>query len=102
MVAELLDIRNHLGLYPPFDGLSDEQLDKVANQIDVAYYRADSEILQLNQKIHDLNYVRSGAVEIFRRTGNSIPLKNTLFTGSQCFCGSFKTITFLKILNLIL
>ncbi len=69
MVAELLDIRNHLGLYPPFDGLSDEQLDEVASQVDVVYYRAGSEILQLNQEIHDLYYVRSGAVEIFRRTG---------------------------------
>jgi CBS domain-containing protein len=66
---EVAEIRQHMARFPPFDGLSDELLDAVAASVDVAYFKAGSEILQRDQEIHDLHYIRSGAVEIYRRTG---------------------------------
>ncbi len=67
MNVELLEIRDHMGRFPPFDALSDELLDEVASQVDVAYFRAGSAILEADREIHDLCYIRSGAVEIYRR-----------------------------------
>jgi len=69
MEVELLEIRDHMGQNPPFDMLSDDELDHLAGQVEVTYYRADSQILDLHQDIADLYYIRSGAVEIFRPRG---------------------------------
>ncbi|WP_136248843.1 DUF294 nucleotidyltransferase-like domain-containing protein [Halomonas borealis] len=69
MDVELLEIRQHLGRFPPFETLSDELLDEVASRVEVAYFKADSDILVLDQELHELCYVRSGAVEIYRRGG---------------------------------
>jgi len=69
MEAELLEIRQHMERFPPFDRVPDELLDTVVAQIEVAYYRAGTDILQLDQKVQHLGYVRSGAVEIYGRTG---------------------------------
>ncbi|WP_444678306.1 DUF294 nucleotidyltransferase-like domain-containing protein [Halomonas sp. E19] len=66
---ELLEIRRHMGRFPPFDGLSDALLDAVAGQVEVGYFRAGTDILVLDQPITELCYIRSGAVEVFRRTG---------------------------------
>ncbi|MFQ3789206.1 DUF294 nucleotidyltransferase-like domain-containing protein [Halomonas sp. A29] len=70
MDAELLEIRQHMGRFPPFDVLDDELLDNVAGQVEVSYFKAGSDILQLDQELHELCYIRSGAVEIRRRTGD--------------------------------
>ncbi|MCK8515991.1 DUF294 nucleotidyltransferase-like domain-containing protein [Methylonatrum kenyense] len=67
--AEVREIRQHLGNYPPFDGLSDELLDAVADSVDVAYFKSGSSILDRNDGIDSLYYVRSGAVDIYRRNG---------------------------------
>ncbi|UYG08548.1 DUF294 nucleotidyltransferase-like domain-containing protein [Halomonas sp. M4R1S46] len=69
MDVELLEIRQHLGRFPPFEGLSDELLDEVASQVEVAYFKAGTDILTLGQELHELCYIRSGAVEVFRRGG---------------------------------
>ena len=69
MDPELLEIRRHLASHPPFEALSDELLDSVAEHIEIHYYRAGSQILEAGQSIESLQYVRSGAVEIYRRTG---------------------------------
>ncbi|UYG04855.1 DUF294 nucleotidyltransferase-like domain-containing protein [Halomonas sp. LR3S48] len=69
MDAELLEIRQHMGRFPPFDSLDDELLDSVAGQIEVGYFQAGSDILELDQELHELCYIRSGAVEVRRRTG---------------------------------
>jgi len=69
MQIELLEIRDHLQRFPPFDALPDESLDAIARQIEVAYYKAGSDILLYGAAIHELHYVRSGAVEIYRRNG---------------------------------
>lgn len=70
MDPELLEMRRHLSAHPPFDGLTDEQLDDIANHVEISYYRAGSEIIASNQPIKALFYVRSGAVEVYRRSGD--------------------------------
>lgn len=69
MQAELIEIRNHLAQHAPFDDLSEEILDEVVSRIEVAYFRAGSEILALGQHNTYLHYIRSGAVELYRRSG---------------------------------
>ncbi|MCE0733551.1 DUF294 nucleotidyltransferase-like domain-containing protein [Halomonas sp. G15] len=69
MEVEWLEIRQHMGRFPPFDALSDELLDEIAGQVEVAYYRADSDIFVADQEVDVLGYVRSGAVEVSRRNG---------------------------------
>ncbi len=69
MQAELIDIRNHMQQYPPFDELPDSVLDDVAGTIEIKYFKAGSPILEVGQKNSWLHYVRSGAVELFRRSG---------------------------------
>jgi CBS domain-containing protein len=70
MEAELLEIRQHMGRFAPFDRISDELLDSVVEHIEIAYFRADTEVLGIDQPIHHLGYVRSGAVEIYSRSGS--------------------------------
>ncbi len=67
--AEAREIRQHLGRFPPFDGLSDELLDEVAGAVDVAYFKSGSAILDRDDEIDSLHYIRSGAVDIYRRNG---------------------------------
>ena len=69
MQAELIDIRNHMVKHAPFDDLPAEMLDRVVSGIEVTYFRADTNILEFGQSNNYLHYIRSGAVEIFRRTG---------------------------------
>ncbi|MGV8842069.1 MAG: DUF294 nucleotidyltransferase-like domain-containing protein [Pseudomonas sp.] len=69
MQIELIEIRDHLSRFPPFDGLPEETLDEIARQTEVAYFKAGTDILTFGADIHDLHYVRSGAVEIYRRNG---------------------------------
>ncbi|HKJ94100.1 MAG TPA: DUF294 nucleotidyltransferase-like domain-containing protein [Gammaproteobacteria bacterium] len=69
MDTELLEIRSNMGRYPPFDRISDELLDEVAGSIEVAYFKAGTPIIEQDETIHDLCYIRSGAVEVYRRTG---------------------------------
>lgn len=69
MQAELIEIRNHLAQHAPFDEMSDETLDRIVSGIEVAYFRAGTDILSLGERNTYLHYVRSGAVEIYRRSG---------------------------------
>lgn len=66
MEAEVREIREHLGRYPPFDRLSEQLLDKVASSVEISYFRAGSLILSYKQNIDSLYYIRSGAVEVYR------------------------------------
>ena len=70
MDPELLEIRRHISQYPPFDGLCDDHLDAIAEQVEVAYHRAGSQILEAGAPIDALHYIRSGAVEVYRRSGD--------------------------------
>ena len=69
MEAEQIEILNFISQYSPFDLLPEEQLNELAIEIEVAYYRADSMILNLGDSINDLFLIRSGAVEVYRRKG---------------------------------
>lgn len=69
MQTEQIEIAGFLGNHPPFDSLSDEAVNHLAMQVEIAYYRADTDILNFAEAIHDLYVIRSGAVETYRRTG---------------------------------
>jgi CBS domain-containing protein len=69
MEVETLEIRSHLSRFPPFDGLSEDLLDQVAGGVEIAYFKAGTDILTFDEPIEALLYVRSGAVEVFRRNG---------------------------------
>lgn len=70
MEAELIEICDHIGRHPPFDALSDDLLDEVVAGVEVAYYKAGTTILEFGTVIHELYYIRSGAVEIYRHNGD--------------------------------
>ncbi|MBA1203449.1 cyclic nucleotide-binding/CBS domain-containing protein [Pseudomonas capeferrum] len=78
MQIELQEIRDHLHRFPPFDALPLETLDGIAQRVEVSYFKAGSDILEAGAVIRDLHYVRSGAVEIYRRNGE---LYNRLVEG---------------------
>ncbi|MGE4336864.1 MAG: DUF294 nucleotidyltransferase-like domain-containing protein [Pigmentiphaga sp.] len=78
MQVELLEIRDHLVRHAPFDALPIEVLDDLVTRVEVAYYKAGSEIFAAGEPLGFLSYVRSGAVELYRRNG---ALYNRLIEG---------------------
>jgi CBS domain-containing protein len=69
MQAEQSEVLDFLRRHPPFSNLPDKELGSVANTVEVAYYRAQSTILQLGQDNDQWYVIRSGGVEVFRRDG---------------------------------
>jgi CBS domain-containing protein len=69
MQVELIEVRDHLSRFAPFDGLPNEVLDQIAQQVEIGYFKAGSDILLYGDPIKDLHYIRSGAVEVYRRNG---------------------------------
>lgn len=69
MEAEVREIREHIGRFPPFDSLSEELLDEVARSVEVAYFKSGSAIQEYGEPIEALRYVRSGAIEVYRHNG---------------------------------
>lgn len=69
MQIELIEIRDHLSRHAPFEDLPEETLDEVAGRVQVRYFKAGEVILEHGDPIVDLHYIRSGAVEIFLRSG---------------------------------
>ncbi|GAA0791504.1 DUF294 nucleotidyltransferase-like domain-containing protein [Marinobacterium sediminicola] len=84
MHAEHVEIADFLGRHQPFSELSEEQLAQVATQVEIAYFKAGSQILEFGEEIHEWYVIRSGAVEIYRRNGD---LYNRLSEGG--FFGEF-------------
>ncbi|WP_283710746.1 DUF294 nucleotidyltransferase-like domain-containing protein [Pseudoalteromonas prydzensis] len=78
MQAEHVDIAHFLCEHAPFDDLPEEALNQLACQIEVAYFRAGTNILLYGDDINDLYIIRSGAVEMYRRDGE---LYNRLTVG---------------------
>ena len=70
MDIEQIEILEFLKRHPPFAQLDDSQLTALAQRIDVAYFKAGSEILRFNEPLTALYLIRSGAVETFRRNGD--------------------------------
>ena len=79
MEVELLEIATHLQRFEPFEGLPHEVVAQIATSVEVAYYKAGSTILTFGDEIHEVYFVRSGSVEVFRRNGT---LYNRLEEGS--------------------
>ncbi|WP_341536697.1 DUF294 nucleotidyltransferase-like domain-containing protein [Bermanella marisrubri] len=79
--VEQLEIANFLQEHSPFDELPEDALNRLASSVEVAYYRADSDILKFAEPIQDLYVIRSGSVETYRRSGK---LYNRLDEGN-CF-----------------
>src|SRR5690554_2962677 len=69
MQAELIDIRNHLIQHAPFDEMPEELVNELTANIEISYVRAGTQITETGQTSTRMYYVRSGAVEIFRRSG---------------------------------
>ncbi len=84
MHAEQIEIVDFLGRHQPFSELSEEQLAQMAAQVEIAYFKAGSQVLEFGEEIHDWYVIRSGAVEIYRRNGD---LYNRLSEGG--FFGEF-------------
>lgn len=69
MSIEIQDIINFVSAYEPFDSLPAENLASLCHQIEVSYFQKESQILEHGASIDALYMIRSGSVEIFRRTG---------------------------------
>jgi CBS domain-containing protein len=70
MEIEQIEILDFLKRHSPFQDLPAEQLQQVALSIDIGYFKAGTDILRLNEPLHALHLIRSGAVETFRRNGD--------------------------------
>ncbi|MDP8052140.1 DUF294 nucleotidyltransferase-like domain-containing protein [Pasteurella atlantica] len=69
MEIELLEIKNFLAQLAPFDELPEEALNELAHNIEIRYFRAETPILTYNADIDSLYVMRSGVVEVYRRSG---------------------------------
>lgn len=69
MEIEQLEVLNFISRHPPFNDLPEVELRKIAKNIEVAYYKKDTDILKYGSPIHDLYMIRSGVVEVYRRNG---------------------------------
>jgi CBS domain-containing protein len=69
MSIEIQDIIAFVSAYEPFDSLPAEEIASLCGQIEVSYYQAQSQILHHGASIDALYMIRSGSVEVFRRTG---------------------------------
>lgn len=78
MQAEQVEVSSFLSRFRPFDELPVDARDVLAQSIEIAYFRAGTEIVRFRDTIEDLYVVRSGSVEVFRRNGE---LHNRLAEG---------------------
>jgi len=70
MEVELLEIKDFISQYAPFDQLPEEAIIEVAQGIEISYHRADANVIEFKDDINELYMIRSGVVEIYRRNGN--------------------------------
>ena len=69
MEAELIEIKNFLAQYPPFNELPEETLVDVTQHFEISYFRQGTPIIHFGDHIQDLYLIRSGVVEVYRRKG---------------------------------
>ncbi len=69
MEIELTEIKNHLFSHPPFRNLPRQVVDDLVAHIEVAYFQAGTMILEKGQENQFLFFIRSGAVELLRSSG---------------------------------
>lgn len=69
MQVEQLEILDFLTQHEPFSKLDEAFQQKLATSIDVRYYKAGTPIIEVGTGAENWHIIRSGAVEIFRRSG---------------------------------
>ncbi|WP_119394740.1 DUF294 nucleotidyltransferase-like domain-containing protein [Salinibius halmophilus] len=69
MTPEQLEIAQYIGQFEPFDAISDDAIELIAQHLQVRYFKAGSAIINFEEPATDLMFIRSGAVELFRRNG---------------------------------
>lgn len=69
MEIELLEIKEFISQYPPFDELPEASLFEIAEHTEISYFQANSAILSLTDTINEFYFIRSGEVEVYRRNG---------------------------------
>jgi len=69
MAIEIQDIRAFVSAHEPFENLPEDVIDELCSVVEISYFRAQSQILHLGDAIDALHLIRSGAVEVSRRTG---------------------------------
>lgn len=78
MHAGQQEIVQFLKGFSPYNKLPEEALVLAAQQTDISYYKAGSQILTLADTVTDWHIIRSGSVEVYRKNGN---LYNRLSAG---------------------
>jgi len=74
MEIELIEIRDFIAQYPPFDFLDDAALDNLPRNLTIRYFRRGSTFPESNNTDNNLYLVRSGAIE-FRDSENNLTEK---------------------------
>ena len=69
MHAEQIEIQAFLAQLAVFAELPEAELAELSGQIEISYYKSGDAILELGKEINDWFVVRSGSVEIYRRSG---------------------------------
>lgn len=69
MTPEQLEIAQYLGQFEPFDAVSDDAIELIAEHLQIRYFKAGSGIVEFDAAATDLMFIRAGAVELFRRNG---------------------------------
>lgn len=69
MSVEIQDVIAFVSSHEPFESLPAEEISILCSQIEVSYYQAQSQILHYGASNDALHMIRSGSVEVFRRTG---------------------------------
>lgn len=69
MQDEQVEIFDFLRRYPPFSELPEDAVRQVALAVDVRYYKAATRIVEFGDEATAWHVVRSGAVEVYRRSG---------------------------------
>lgn len=88
MDIELINIIKFLAEYAPFKWLPEHELEKVAQNIEICYYREETPIIHFEDYLEDLYVIRSGAIEMYNRSGE---LYNRLESGR--FFGQISLLT---------
>ena len=69
MQAEQLEIMGFMQQHAPLSFLTDEQMNLLVSHIEISYYKAGTPILNFEAPAQYWFFIRSGAVEVFRRNG---------------------------------
>ncbi|MEJ2044208.1 MAG: DUF294 nucleotidyltransferase-like domain-containing protein [Reinekea sp.] len=69
MSVEIQDVFTFVSSHEPFDDLPEDEIRELCCHIEVSYHRAQDQVLHYGEAIDALFLIRSGSVEVFRRTG---------------------------------